>query len=113
MIRYELYSVDPLNQDDQRRLEGTYPLSVAQKWASCCYADPNCRRVPMIRPVAIPHRRHTYYVEAGGRRWHLVASSPAAAAREAAHRGVPACVWWCKDDFTAGCPPLAELRCVA
>lgn len=113
MIRYELYSVDPLNEDDQRFLDGTYPLELARQWVAACYADPNCMRIPRMRPVRIHARRHTYYVEASGRRWHLVADSPLQAARAAARRGVPARVWWCKDDYAAGCPPLTEQQRLA
>jgi len=119
-IRYQLWSVDPLDPDDERPLLGSYTMQACRRIIAVYNTKDECHRILTARPVEceIPsHHRYScqvHFVRSGRvflRRLHAV--DVYAAARDCLRRFGSqideVAVWLFDEDRAAGAPPALRV----
>lgn len=124
VTRYRLWTVDPLNTDDEQPVFGTFSLASAKRIVELYNRRPDCDRVAVIRPVAVEVPvDHAYFAalqfESGQHEEvHVVANDAYAAARGILHSrhqdGIAAVgLWLFQQDRDGGSLPLIQVNCDA
>jgi len=115
--RYRLWTVDPLNTDDEQPVFGTFSLTSAKRIVELYSRRADCDRVAVIRPTRceVPED-HAWYVrlkfrsdQKRDRVRFLVARDPSDAARQLIARHTDLAwlaVWLFREDYAVGSPPM-------
>lgn len=116
--RWEIWSFDPLNEDDERRIFGTFPAEEAGRIVRLYNARPTASRVAFARRVLVTvPARHAWWTSTVYRSGRTVARYVTGrdvadvVGRLVAQAGVSTvAVWTFRDDAQAGAAPLAVAR---
>jgi hypothetical protein len=117
-IRYQLWSVDPLNPKDERPIFGTFTIQACRRIIEVYNTRDECHRVLIARPVEceIP-ADHVYSCQVHARSGRvfsrrILALDAYAAARDCLRRfgaGIDEVAVWLYDDRAAGAPPILRV----
>lgn len=118
MERYKIVTVDPLNTDGKWVVPGTYTLDTARTLVTGI-RKLNDKRAAFIEESEQRKRRHLYYLELTfesglvRRQWiseYLPEKAIQQVIRRAGRRVSSIRLWWCRDDYHMGDPPLLDYR---
>ena len=118
MKRYQIVTVDPLNTDGKWVFPGTYTLESARKLVDA-YHETEESRVAFIEGKEQRRQRRAYYLEleyVSGlvrRQWireYLPEKAVQQVIRRNGSRLSSVRLWWCRDDWQLGEPPMLHYR---
>lgn len=118
MRRYRVVTVDPLNTEGKWVVPGTYTLESARRMVNL-HRKLAGGREASIEETEPRKQRHPYYAEltfdSGLVRRQWIREYPPEKAvqqtiRRMGSRLTAVRLWWCRDDYELGDPPLLEYR---
>ena len=118
MKRYRVVTVDPLNTEGKWVVPGTYTLESTRRMVNL-HRKLAGGREASIEETEPRNQRHAYYVELTfdsglfRRQWireYLPEKAVRQTIRRMGSRLSSVRLWWCRDDYELGDPPLLEYR---